>query len=99
MIIGNITDQMDRYGELAERNAMAAAIAILKARGDYEPDDHVNEENYPPLTVAEHVELLALGERIARYYRHRSQVDSAVKAGATWDQIAARRGHHRRRSP
>ena len=47
---------------------------------------------YPPLTVAEHLEVLALGERIARYYRHPSQVDKAVKAGASWEQIAAATG-------
>ena len=36
--------------------------------------------------------MLALGERIARYYRHPSQVDKAVKAGASWAQIAAATG-------
>ena len=36
--------------------------------------------------------MLALGERIAGYYRHPSQVDKAVRAGATWDQIAAATG-------
>ena len=33
--------------------------------------------------------MLALGEVIARYYRHPSQVDRAVRAGASWEQIAA----------
>ena len=36
--------------------------------------------------------MLALGERIARYYRHPSQVDKAVRAGASWEQIAAATG-------
>ena len=36
--------------------------------------------------------MLALGERIARYYRHPSQVDMAVRAGASWAQIAAATG-------
>ena len=36
--------------------------------------------------------MIALGERIARYYAHPSQVDAAVKAGASWAQIAAARG-------
>jgi hypothetical protein len=89
---GNIADQMSRYRELADHAAMATAIATLKARGDYEPSEHVNEEKFPPLTVAEHLELLALGERIARYHRHPSYVDSAARAGATWDQIAAASG-------
>ena len=56
------------------------------------PNEHVNEQKFPPLTVAEYLEMLALGERIARYYRHPSTVDRAVKAGATWDQIAAATG-------
>jgi hypothetical protein len=89
---GNIADQEDRYRELAQRDALAKAIAIKKARGDYQPGGHVSEENFPPLTVAEHLEMIALGERIARYYAHPSQVDVAVKAGASWAQIAAARG-------
>ena len=91
-ITGNIVDQIDRYRELADRDVMARSIATLKARGAYEPNEHVNEAEFPPLTVAEHLEMLALGERIARYYRHPSQVDQAVRAGASWEQIAAATG-------
>ena len=89
---GNIVDQIDRYRQLADHDVMARCIATLKARGTYKPNKHVNDEEFPPLTAAEHLEMLALGERIARYYRHPSQVDNAVKAGATWDQIAAATG-------
>ena len=89
---GNIADQMDRYRELADRDVMARSIATLKARGTYEPNKYVNDETFPPLTAAEHLEMLALGERIARHYRHPSQVDKAVKAGASWAQIAAATG-------
>src|SRR5260370_9834910 len=89
---GSIVDQMARYRQLAEHDALAGAIPIGKARGTYEPNEYVNEQKYPPLTVAEHLEMLALGERIARYYRHPSQVDKAVRAGASWDQIAAAAG-------
>ena len=89
---GNIVDQIDRYRELADHDSMARSIATLKARGTYEPNEHVNDEKFPPMTVAEHLEMLALGERIARYYRHPSQVDHAVKAGASWAQIAAATG-------
>jgi len=89
---GNIADQMDRYRELADQDLMARSIAILKARGTYEPNEHVNDEKFPPLTAAEHLEMLALGERIGRYYRHLSQVDKAVRAGASWAQIAAATG-------
>ena len=92
VIGGNIVDQMDRYRELADHDVMARSIATLKSRGTYEPNKYVNDEKFPPLTAAEHLELLALGERIARYYRHPSQVDNAVKAGASWAQIAAATG-------
>ncbi len=89
---GNIVDQMDRYRELADQDLMARSIAILKARGTYEPNERINDERFPPLSVAEYLEMLALGERIGRYYRHPSQVDKAVRAGATWAQIAAATG-------
>ena len=89
---GNIADQVNRYRELAEHDTMVRSIAILKARGTFEPNEHVNDEKFPPLSVAEHLEMLALGERIARYYRRPAQVDRAVRAGATWAQIAAATG-------
>jgi hypothetical protein len=89
---GNIVDQMDRYRVLVDQDLMARSIAIRKARGTYEPNEHVNDEKFPPLTAAECLEMLALGERIARYYRHPSQVDHAVRAGASWAQIAAATG-------
>jgi hypothetical protein len=85
---GSLPDQIARYHELTERDLLAGSIATLKARGTYRPSEHVSEERFPPLTVAEHLEMLALGEVIARYYRHPSQVDKAVRAGATWQQIA-----------
>jgi hypothetical protein len=89
---GSLPDQIARYHELSERDLVAGSIATLKARGTYQPNKHVNEERFPPLTVAEHLEMLAFGERIARYYRHPSQVDMAVRAGASWAQIAAATG-------
>jgi hypothetical protein len=91
---GNIVDQIDRFGELTQRDLLAAAIATLKARGQWTGDRArtLNPDDYPPLTVAEYLEMLALGERIARYYRHPSQVDKAVKAGASWAQVGAATG-------
>ena len=89
---GNLADQIDRYRELAGRDSMACSVAILKARGTCQPGRHVNEEKFPPLTVAGHLEMLALGERIARNYRHPSQVGQAIRTGATWEQIAAAAG-------
>ena len=85
---GSIVDQTDRYRELADRELIARSIATLKARGTYEPNEYVNEAKFPRLTVAEHLEMLALGERLARYYRHPSQVHKAVRAGASWQQVA-----------
>lgn len=36
--------------------------------------------------------MLANGEAVARVYRHPHQVDQAVRAGATWEQIAQATG-------
>jgi hypothetical protein len=84
-------DQIARYEELTDRNLMARSIAALQARGKYDKDKHPAPADYQPLTVAEHLEMLALGEAIAFYYRHPSGVDHAVRAGATWEQIASAR--------
>ena len=87
----SLPDQIARYEELTDRNLMARSIATLQARGEYDKDKHPDPGEYQPLTAAEHLEMLALGEAIAFYYRHPSQVDGAVRAGATWAQIAAAR--------
>ena len=87
----SLPDQIARYEELTDRNLMARSIATLQARGEYDKDKHPDPGQYQPLTAAEHLEMLALGEAIAFYYRHPSQVDGAVRAGATWAQIAAAR--------
>ena len=36
----------------------------------------------------EHLEVLATGEVVARMYRHPANVDRALEAGATWEQVA-----------
>jgi hypothetical protein len=41
-----------------------------------------------------HLEMLALGEVIARHYRYPSQVHHTAMAGATWEQTAAAAGGH-----
>jgi hypothetical protein len=87
----SLPDQITRYEELTDRNLMARSIATLQARGEYDKDKHPDPAEHPPLTVAEHLEMLALGEAIAFYYRHPAGVDHAVRAGATWEQIAAAR--------
>jgi hypothetical protein len=87
----SLPGQIDRYGELTDRDMMARSIAILQARGEYDAARHLDPAEYEPLTVAEHLEMLALGEAIAFYYTHPAGVDRAVRAGATWEQIAAAR--------
>jgi hypothetical protein len=87
-----LTDVLNRYQALNERDSMARSIATLKARGAWHADRSLNPEDYPPLTASEHLEMLALGEALARYYRHPVQVHHAVLAGATWAQIAAATG-------
>jgi hypothetical protein len=88
-----LPDQIDRYRELADRDMAARSIAILQARGEYDEEKAriLPLGKYQPLTAVEHLEILALGEAIAFHYRHPSGVDRAVKAGATWEQIAAAR--------
>jgi hypothetical protein len=87
-----LTDVLARYQALNDRDSMARSIATLKARGTWNADGSIRAEDYPPLTAAEHLELIALGERIARYYRHPALVHHAVTAGATWQQVAAATG-------
>jgi hypothetical protein len=86
------SDILNRYQVLTDRDAMARAIATLQARGEWNEDRSLNPEDYPPPTLAEHLELLALGEVMARHYRHPALVHHAVVAGATWQQVAATTG-------
>ena len=85
-------DVVNRYQALDNRDAMARAITTLQARGEWNDDRSLKPEDYPALTAAEHLELIALGEVMARHYRHPAQVHDAVLAGATWEQIAAATG-------
>ena len=87
-----LADVVNRYQALNDRDAMARSIAALRARGAQPADPALNPEDFPPLTTAEHLELLALGEALARHYRHPAQVHDAVRAGATWQQVAAATG-------
>jgi hypothetical protein len=83
-----ITEARERFDELTSRDLTARSLATLKSRGTYDPARHTDPGKYPRLTAAEHLEVLALGEVLARHYRHPAYVDQAVKAGATWLQIA-----------
>jgi hypothetical protein len=81
-------DPRKRFDELTRRQLMVAAEITLKARGEYDPQKYGPEGRYSPLTATEHLELLAAGEVLARYYRHPSRIHEAATAGATWQQIA-----------
>jgi hypothetical protein len=82
----------ERFDELTTRELSVRAFAKLKARGEYDPARHGDAGKYEPLTTAEHVEILAAGEVLARYYRHPARVDEALNGGATWEQMAEASG-------
>ena len=85
-------DVLNRSQALTGRVSLARAIATPQARSEWNDDRSLNPEDYPPLTAAEHLELIALGEVMARHYRHPALVHYAVMAGATWEQIASATG-------
>src|SRR2546430_6081694 len=74
---------------------MPRPIAPRRPGGGSPGDPALTRGDSPPLTTAEHLELLALGEALARHYRHPVQVHHAVLAGATWQQVAAATGGDR----
>jgi hypothetical protein len=84
-------DARDRWDELTQRDLSARARAKLVARGEYDPAKHGTGDP-EPLSLSEHMEVLANGEAVARVYRHPGQVHLAVQAGASWEQIAAATG-------
>lgn len=81
-------DQRPRWDELDLRHHMVRSHAILEARGEYDPAKHGPADKYQPLSLDERLEMLARGEVIARHYRHPTQIDWALRDGATWRQIA-----------
>jgi hypothetical protein len=80
-------DVRERHDELSMREHLARAYAKLRATGEYDPARH-GAGNAEPLTAAEHLELLATGEYLSRSYKPASEVDDALRAGASWAQIA-----------
>jgi len=91
---GDLAGARHRYDELADRDLSARSAAILRERGEFDPGKlgHRLVGETQPLTAAERLEAIAVGEVLARYYRHPTKLDNAAKTGATWDQIAAARG-------
>ena len=77
----------ERYDELSTREHLSRAYARLKASGQYDPAKH-GTRGTEPLTAAEHLELLATAEYLARAYKPHGEVDHALRAGATWRQVA-----------
>jgi hypothetical protein len=90
----SLTAARDRYAELSDQDLNARTAALLRQRGEFDPDNlgHQLVAASEPLSAAEHLEHMAIGEVLARYYRHPSMLDHAVKAGASWEQIGAARG-------
>jgi hypothetical protein len=85
-------DARERFEELVVRDVRARAFMAAAARGDYDPRVHGDAGGSGPLSVTEHLELLAAGELLARYYRHPAHAHRALQAGATWAQVAAATG-------
>lgn len=79
------TEALMRYQLLARRDLLSKTAARARPRGRRRQDGAASE----PLTVLERLEMLALGEHLARHFRHPIQVHNALRAGATWPQIAA----------
>jgi len=84
-------EAQERFAQLAMRDQLARSYAKLRASGTYDPAEH-GKGDTEPLTVAEHLELVATGEMLARYYRSPNFAHRALQAGATWQQIADARG-------
>jgi hypothetical protein len=86
------SDARERFEELVTRDISARAHLAQAARGDYDPPIRGDIGWSEPLTVTEHLEMLAAGELLARYYRHPAHAHRALQAGATWEQVAAATG-------
>jgi len=77
----------ERYDELSMRDHLARAYARLRASGEYDAARHGTRDT-EPLAAAEHLELLATAEYLARAYKPAFEVDNALRADASWAQVA-----------
>jgi hypothetical protein len=75
------------YQLLERRDRLSRTSARAHPQGGRRHGGAVSE----PLTVRELLELLSLGERLARHFRDSFWVHQAVQTGATWPGIAAAR--------
>jgi hypothetical protein len=80
-------DARERYDDLSTRECLSRSYAKLRATGQYDPARHGAGDSQP-LTAAEHLELLATAEYLSRSYRPVPEVDHALRAGASWAQVA-----------
>jgi hypothetical protein len=84
-----------RFSELSQRDLSARAAAILQERGKFDPENNLGHQvlaEAQPLAAPERLEHMAIGEMLARHYRHPAMLDQAAKAGPSWEQIGAARG-------
>jgi hypothetical protein len=81
------TGARERYDELSMRDHLARAYARLRASGEYDAARNGTGDT-EPLTAAEHLELLATAEYLARAYKPSFETDNALRAGACWAQAA-----------
>jgi hypothetical protein len=90
----NLVTARQRHDDLTDRDLCVRTVAQLRERGEFDPHDIGDQAlaERKPLSVAEHLELMAAGEVLARYYRHPALLDHAVTAGATWEQVGDARG-------
>ena len=77
----------ERYDDLSMPDHLSRAYAKLRASGECDPARH-GAGNTEPLTAAEHLELLATAEYLARSYKPSCEVDQTLRAGASWAQVA-----------
>jgi hypothetical protein len=77
----------ERYDELSMRDLLARSYAGLRASGEYDAARH-GTGDMEPLAAAEHLELLATAEHLARAYKPSFETDNALRAGASWAQVA-----------
>lgn len=86
----------ERRSELSGRDALAGAVAGLLATGQHDPDKHpaLDSPDAQPLTVDEHLELLAVEESIRCHVMtgRGITIRRARQAGAQWADIAAALG-------
>ncbi|MCW2506618.1 MAG: hypothetical protein JWO79_4902 [Actinomycetia bacterium] len=78
-----------RFDELRTRDSLASAAADYAREFAADPAAGPADLGPPPLTAAEALEMLALGEVIARKaaYGRQLGVRSARAAGASWSQV------------